>query len=176
MKAKHCYLLSIIIAIAGFVAFASYVYKGYLSLNELLVPMYIPGQTIINTERGDIYQLYYEGNLSANGRISYNEYALTLTVKDNNGVSMPISKINETKEYSYRGRTGKAVYQVNLPKAGNYEFSASVNNGKYSKKLTLIFDKGFSERRSQTVVTSQAIFLFPLLLSIVLFLYAYSKQ
>lgn len=176
MNAKHCYLLSIIIPIAGFVAFASYAYRGYLSLNELLVPMHIPGQTIINTERGDIYQIYYEGNLSADSRVHYNGYPVTLTVKDNNGVSMPVSRINETKEYSYRGRTGKAVYQVNLPKEDNYEFSASVNNGKYSKKLTLIFDKGFSERRSQTVVTAQAILFFPILLSIVLFLYAYSKR
>ncbi len=172
MNAKHFYLLSIIIAVAGFAAFAGYVYRGYMSLNDLLVPIYAPGQTIINTEKGDIYQIYYEGN----DKVHYNGYHLTLTVKDNNGTSMPISKVNEKKQYSYRGRTGKAVYQVNLPKAGNYGFSASVSNGRHSKKLTLIFDKGFSERRSHTVVTAQAILLFPVLLSAVLFLYAYSKK
>jgi len=175
MKVKHCYLLSIIIFIAGFIAFGIYLYRGYLSLNKLLVPIYAPGKTVINTDRGDIYEVYYEGILPDGGNY-YTVYPFTLTVRDDSGVSMPIRQVQERKKYNYRGRTGKAVYQVNLSRASDYEFSSSINNQSFNKRLTLIFDKGFSEKRSQIIITAQAVLFFPILTSLVLFLYAYSKQ
>lgn len=175
MKVKRYYLLSIVIAIAGLMAFGIYLYRSYLSLNNLLVPIHAPGKTLINTDRGDMYEVYHEGGPpDGNGR--YAAYPLTLTVRDSKGVSMPVQQVREPKKYSYRGRTGRAVYQVNLPRASSYEFLSSVNNEKLNKRFVLFFDRGFSERRSKIILTAQGILLFPVLTSLVLFLYAYSKQ
>lgn len=175
MKTEHYYLLSIVIALTGLMAFGIYLYRSYLSLNDLLVPVHSPGKTVINADRGDMYEVYYEGSPPGSGS-NHAALPFTLTVRDYKGVFMPVQRVKEPKKYSYRGRTGRAVYQVNLPGASSYEFLSSVNNEIFNKGPALFFDRGFSEKRAKIILTAQGILLFPVLTSLVLFLYAYSKK
>ena len=104
------------------------------------------------------------------------EKPFTLTVRKKEGISMPIQRTDESKKYSYMGRRGVSVYEVNLPREGLYKFSGVFNDKVENNGITLILDMGFSEKRSKTVVTAQAILLFPIVASLILFLYAYSKS
>lgn len=179
MKVKYYYLLSIIVFVAGFAIFGSYVYHRYLLLNDLLVQFDMPGEVNISIDKPGMYDIYYEGGLAGSGELFDDnklEKSFALIVRNEDGVSMPIRRTNKTKKYSYRGRKGESFYEVNLPKAGNYEFLGVVNDIGYSKKFTLILDKGFSKTRSKTVVTAQGTLLFPIIVSLVLFLYAYSRR
>ncbi|MGI9535289.1 MAG: hypothetical protein ACR2NW_10105 [Thermodesulfobacteriota bacterium] len=178
MKIKYYYILSIFILVAGLIAFGNYVYNKYISLNDLLVQFDMPGVVNINIDKPGMFDLYFEDGLEKNSEFFDNtsEKHFILTVKNNEGVSMPLQRTDAPKRYNYRGRTGESVYEVNLPRVGSYEFSGVINDNGRNKDFTLILDKGFSETRSKTVVTAQAILLFPVVASLILFLYAYSKS
>jgi len=179
MKNKHYYLLSVIIFIAGLIAFGNYVYSRYNSLNDLLVQFSIPGKANINIDNPGMYNIYYEGDL-VNSVKTFDKIdsgkLLTLYVRNEEGTSMPFQRTGEAKKYSYMGRKGESVYEVNLPRKGLYEFSGVFKGIGERESITLILDKGFSEKRSKTIVNAQAILLFPIIASLILFLYAYSKS
>ena len=179
METKHYYFLSIIVFIAGLVAFGNYVYSKYVSLNELLVEFTMPGEVNISIDSPGMYDIYYEDDLKKNNAFFYDknpEKPFSLIVKNNGGVSMPLQLTEASKKYSYRGRRGESVYEVNLPRAGIYEFIGVINKTEKHEEFTLFLDKGFSESRSRTIVAAQAILLFPIVASLVLFLNAYSKN
>ena len=179
MKNKYYYILSIIIFIAGLIAFGNYVYSRYISLNDLLVQFSIPGKANIDIDTPGMYDIYYEDDLAKNG-ISFDKIdsgkLLTLNVRNEKGTPMPIQRTGEAKKYNYMGRKGESIYEVNLPRKGVYEFSGVYKGIGEREGIILILDKGFSEKRSKTIVTAQAILLFPIIASLVLFLYAYSKS
>ncbi|MGI9554312.1 MAG: hypothetical protein ACR2NC_05245 [Thermodesulfobacteriota bacterium] len=179
MKIKYYYILSIIIFVVGLIAFVNYVYSKYTSLNDLLVKFDMPGVVNLNIDKPGMYDLYFEDGLAQNSKLFDDENtrdSFRLTVKNDEGASMPFQRTEAIKKYNYRGRTGESVYEINLPRAGNYKFSGVINENRENKEFTLILDKGFSDTRSKTVVTAQAILLFPIVASLLLFLYAYSKS
>ena len=104
------------------------------------------------------------------------EGLFVLEVKNENGLQMPIRRMDEPKKYRYRGRSGKAVYEANIPLPGQYIFTGKLKQKGQIEMFNLYFDKGFSQKRSRTVIAAQAILLFPIIASLILFLYAYSKN
>ena len=179
MKTKYYYFLSIIIFIGGLIAFGKYVYSEYSSLNELLVQFNMPGEVSINIEKPGMYDIYSEDDFIKNSELLDSDKPskpFTLIVNNDEGISMPIQRTEVPKKYSYKGRRGESVYEVNLPRAGKYSFLGVMSKTANKKNFTLILDKGFSDKRSKTVVTAQAILLFPIVASLILFLYAYSKS
>ena len=179
MKTKYYYYLSIIIFICGLIAFGNYVYREYSSLNELLVQFHMPGEVNIDIEKPGMYDVYYEDGLGKKSEFFDSDNPnkpFTLIVKNDEGISMPIQRTLAAKKYSYRGRRGESVYEVNLPRAGEYSFLGVISKTADRKNFTLILDKGFSDKRSKTIVNAQAILLFPIVASLILFLYAYSKS
>ena len=139
----------------------------------------MPGEVDIKIDKPGMYDIYFEEEVTDNSGLFDNDNSsdrFQLIVMNPEGVSMPIHRTGESKKYSYMGRRGESVYEVNLPREGVYEFSGAFQNKEGNRGITLILDMGFSEKRSNTVVTAQAILLFPIVASLILFLYAYSKS
>ena len=80
-----------------------------------------------------------------------------------------------TTRRDFLKKTGKSIYRISPTQAGIYEVSGNYTNNSI-EKFQLKYDRGFSDKRSVTVVNSQALFLFPAIASLILFLYAYSRD
>ena len=92
------------------------------------------------------------------------------------GKYIAVIKSPTAKKYKYMKRDATSVFQINATEAGMYEVSGSYTNINNNKNFQLKYDRGFSRKRSVTVVNAQALFLFPIIVSLILFLYAYSRD
>jgi len=177
MKTKHYYIAAALIFLIGAVFFSIYVYKNYLSLNDYLVSISMPGDGKIEIEAPGEYDFYYElesgKDTLLNEENSIPDFALR--VKGENGIYIPVLKSPTTKKYEYMKRTGTSIFQINPSQSGIYEVSGNYTNKNDGNKFTLKFDRGFSKKRSTTVVNAQALFLFPIIVSLIMFVYAYSR-
>ncbi len=177
MKAKHYYILSLVIFLSGAVIFSVYVYRNYTALNEYLVSIEMPGTGTIKVDSPGKYDLYYEpgdGEMSMlDEDNSIPDFALK--VKGEDGKYIAAIRSPAAKKYKYMKREGTSVYQINPTEAGIYEVTGSYTDKSKNNKFLLKYDRGFSDKRSVTVVNAQALFLFPIIVSLLIFLYAYSR-
>ena len=179
MQTRHLYYLSIIILLSGLTAFSIYVYKKYTSLDDLLIPLQMPGSVEVYVAKPGMYDVYYENASSGDpGPFTKNgdDGPFSFTVSSSAGKEMPVRRVEAIKKYRFRGRSGEAVYEVNIPLADKYILKGAFERTNLKKQFNLYFDMGFSLSRSKTVITAQAILLFPIIASLILFLYAYSKN
>ncbi len=178
MKTKHYYILSVLIFLLGAVFFSIYVYKNYVALNDYLVSIDMPGKGTIRIETPGEYDFYYEAENEKSSLLEEdNSIAdFALKVKGEDGIYIPVIKSPTAKKYKYMKRTGTPIFQIKPPKAGEYEVSGNYTNSDHRQSFKLKYDRGFSDKRSATVVTSQALFLFPIIVSLLIFLYAYSRE
>lgn len=178
MKTKHYYILSVLIFIVGAVIFSIYVYKNYVALDDYLVSIDMPGKGTIRIEAPGEYDLYYEAEDESSNLLeednSIPDFALKVQGED--GKYIPVIKSPTAKVYKYMKRIGTSVFQIKPDKAGVYEVSGNYTNSDRNQRFKLKYDRGFSDKRSVTVVNAQALFLFPIIVSLLLFLYAYSRQ
>ena len=177
MKTKHYYILSVLFFLFGAISFTIYAYSNYTALNDYLVPMDMPGDTTINIETPGDYDFYYE--LKDHNDVFLDEDNsipnFAIKVKGEDGKYIAVIKSPATKEYEYFKKIGRSIYRISPKQAGIYKVSGNYTNNS-DKKFQLKFDRGFSDKRSVTVVNSQALFLFPAIASLILFLYAYSRD
>ena len=178
MKTKHYYIFAVLIFIPGAALFSIYVYRNYVSLNDYLVSITMPGDGKIEIEAPGEYDFYYEleggKDTLLNNENSIPDFALR--VKGEDGIYIPVLKSPTTKKYEYMKRTGTSIFKINPSQSGIYEVTGNYTNKNDSKKFTLKFDRGFSKKRSTTVVNAHALFLFPIIVSLIMFLYAYSRS
>ena len=93
-----------------------------------------------------------------------------LKVKGEDGKYIAVLKPTAAKKYKYLKKEGTSVYRINPAEAGVYEVSGSfTDNSKNSNQFLLKYDRGFSDKRSVTVVNAQALFLFPIIVSLLIF-------
>ncbi|MEE9193439.1 MAG: hypothetical protein V3U21_02780 [Thermodesulfobacteriota bacterium] len=178
MKTKHYYLSSVLIFLAGALIFSIYVYRNYSELNEYLVSIDMPGEGTIKIDAPGEYDFYYELEDGKEDLLdednSIPDFAIKVKGKD--GKYIAVIKSPATKKYEYMKRVGTSIFQINPTEAGMYEVSGSYTNINNNKNFQLKYDRGFSRKRSVTVVNAQALFLFPIIVSLILFLYAYSRD
>lgn len=177
MSTKNIYITAVLIFIAGAAIFSLYVYKNYVSLNELLVELEMPGEGRIMIEAPGDFELFYEYETGRKSLLDEENTipGFALRVRDQQGNYIPVSKPLAAKKYNYMGKTGISVFQINPGEAGIYTVVGDFVNGDSGQRFSLTFDTGFSEKRSRTIVNAQALFLFPIIVSLILFLYAYSR-
>lgn len=178
MKTKHYYLLSVLIFLAGALVFSIYVYRNYTALNEYLVPIDMPGEGTIKIDAPGEYDFYYEFVEGKKNLLDEDNFIpdFAVKVKGEDGKYIAVNKPLAAKRYEYMKRVGTSIFQINPTEAGIYEVSGNYTNNKNNINFQLKYDRGFSEKRSVTVVNAQALFLFPIIVSLILFLYAYSRD
>jgi len=176
MKTNHYYVISLGIFLLGAAFFSIYVYKNYVALNEYLVPIDMPGEGTIKIDAPGEYDFYYEiengGENLLDEDNSIPDFAIK--IKGEDGRYIAVIKSPTAKKYEYMKRVGVSIYSIKPTEAGMYEVSGNFTNN--NKSFQLKFDRGFSQKRSVTVVNAQALFLFPIIVSLILFLYAYSRD
>ena len=178
MKSKHLYILSVVIFILGAAYFSVYVYKNYIALNEYLVTINMPGEGTIEVEAPGEYDFYYENDGKSKTLLDEEDSipGFALRVKGQDGKYIPVTKPTAAKKYSYLHRTGTSIFRINPEEAGTYEVTGNYTAGDDKANFLLRYDRGFSDKRSKTAVNAQALFLFPIIVSLLLFLYAYSRD
>jgi len=178
MKTKHYYILSAGIFLLGAAVFSIYVYKNYVALNDYLVSIDMPGNGTIEVESPGEYDFYYEPEDRKESLLDEENFIpdFAVKVKGEDGKYIAVIKSPTSKRYKYMKKEGTSVYQINPTESGIYEVSGSYTDKNKNKKFTLKYDRGFSDKRSVTVVNAQALFLFPIIVSLIIFLYAYSRE
>lgn len=178
MKSKYYYILSVVIFIVGAAYFSFYVYRNYISLDDYLITINMPGEGVVEIEEPGEYFFYYEDDGS--GKTLLNDEntipGFALRVKGQDGKYIPVSKPPVAKTYSYLHRKGTSIFTIKPETPGTFEVSGNYSSGSEKENFRLRYDTGFSDKRSKTAVTAQGLFLFPIIVSLVLFLYAYSRD
>ena len=177
MKTKNYYLLSVLIFLGGALVFSIYVYRNYTALGKYLVPIDMPGEGTIKIDAPGEYDFYYELEDGKENLLDEDNSIpdFAIKVKGEDGKYIAVIKSPTTKKYEYMKRVGTSIYRINPTEAGKYEVSGNYTNNS-NENFQLKYDRGFSEKRSVTVVNAQALFLFPIIVSLILFLYAYSRD
>lgn len=178
MKTKHYYILSVLIFLVGALFFTIYVYKNFSALDDYLVAIDMPGAGTVQVEAPGEYEFYYEIEDADNNLLDEDNSipGFALKVKGEDGKYIPVIKSPVAKSYKYMKKTGISVFQINPSEAGIYEVEGNFTGTGKNQPFKLKYDRGFSDKRSVTVVNSQALFLFPIIVSLLLFLYAYSRE
>lgn len=180
-KYSRLYVLSLVILLSGLVVFSIYVYRSYHSLSENLIQVLMPGESVINLKSAGKYTVHHEyiSNLGKDvidsSRLDLLSFFITIKHASTNDL-ITLEKLETVKSYSYRGRKGRYLYEFNIEIEGEYVLSGYSPNDIRSERFVLTVEKGFSQKRSKTIVAAQALLLFPTITALVLFLYAYAKN
>lgn len=179
-KYSRLYLLSLVIFFSGLVVFSIYVYRSYQSLSENLIQVLMPGESVVNLKSAGKYTIHHEyiSNLGKeiidSSRLDLTRFLVTIKQASTNDL-ITLELLEPVKSYSYMGRRGKFLYDLNIEKEGDYIISGYPSNNIRSDRFVLTVEKGFSKKRSRNILTAQALLLFPTLLAFLLFLYTYSN-
>ena len=176
---KSIYLLSIVVFLLGLIVFTIFTFQSYEKLGEKLVELSVPGKNIILFEKPGEYSLYQESDTyrteaDENGR---RLDSFLITVKDVENKKLVTLEVPDAAErYTYKGRKGEKIYKFSIISEGEYNIETKFGNLDSKTKVSLVLDKGFSKTRSENIVMAQAILLFPIVLSLILFIYGYLKK
>lgn len=176
---RSIYLLSIGVFLVGLLGFTIFTFQSYSRLGGKLVELNLPGENIILFEKPGQYSLYRESDsygtqAGENGR---DLDSFLITVKEVMNKRLITLEVPEAVErYSYKGKRGEKIYEFSIPIGGKYKIETKFGSPTKERKISLILDKGFSRMRSENIVKAQAILLFPIVLSLVLFIYGYLKK
>ncbi|MGH7885656.1 MAG: hypothetical protein ACRENO_08190 [Thermodesulfobacteriota bacterium] len=181
LKKNSIYTLAVLIFIAGLISFFFTVKHSFKGLGSTLQKFEVPGEIDFKISKDGTYSIYHEYITKFNGikvnntDLDINSINLKLTkLRDDKQVDL--SKPESIKKYSYLGRKGVKLFQFENKGINEYKLSSYLKDIQKPINYSLTLENGFELKRLIGIVVSQAVLLFPILISLFLFIRTYIKN
>jgi len=162
------YGLALVIVIAGFVAFAWYLFSGISGSLGGLIQMAAPGEMELDLNEPGEYIIFYENNSYFDGRFYRTAEqipGLEITVAEKaSGRRLQTYPPAASFTYSIGGRSGQSVVAFKADAEGIYVINASYPTGT-GPEVILAAGKGVMEGMLKMIITASAIVLGSLLIA-----------
>ncbi len=144
------YGLAGLVFVAGWVLFALFLFKNLSGLSDKLQQVVVPGNVELTLSQPGKYTIYYEYRSVVGTRIFSTAESLPglecHLLSKATGSSMPLSPVTASSSYTVGGRSGVAVLDFAIDRAGVYELSAGYPEGREGPEVVLAIGQGFAAR------------------------------
>ncbi|NLJ75174.1 MAG: hypothetical protein GX331_09320 [Firmicutes bacterium] len=158
-----------LIFVAGIGLFVFLLLSGISSsIEQLGDPMVMPGTVEIRLEETGIYTIYLERTRVMDGTLyeSVNVSGLKCAVKNSDtGQIVEVSSPRINTNYSWRGRRGMSVFELEIETPGMYEISGYYELGE-GPKAVLVVGKDFRQSLGRSILFSIGALIVTLVISI----------
>lgn len=178
LSKSSLYIISILIFLSGIVLFGYSVKKNYSELGNTLKKFEFPGNAGFTLDKEGVYSIYHEyitridGKKVDNSELNINSIEVWLYKLPENSL-VKLETPDSYKKYSYLGRDGVKMFQFENKGKNQYRLKSGLNNLKEPGRYVLTVEKGFEISRHKGILISQAVLLFPILISIFIFIRTY---
>jgi hypothetical protein len=123
-------------------------FKNLSGLADKLRQVVVPGNVELTLSKPGKYTIYYEYRSVVGTRIFSTEQSLPglecHLVSRATGSSIPLSRVTGSSSYTLGGRSGVAVLDFAIDRAGAYELSAGYPEGREGPEVVLAIGQGFT--------------------------------
>jgi len=144
------YGLAGLVFVAGWVFFALFLFQNLSGLSDTLQQVVVPGNVELTLSQPGKYTIYYEYRSVVGTRIFSTEESLPglecHLVSKTTGSSIPLSRVTASSSYTVGSRSGVAVLDFTIDRAGVYELSAGYPEGREGPEVVLAIGQGFVVR------------------------------
>lgn len=181
LKKSSLYIISILIFLSGIAFFGYSVKKNYSGLGNTLRKFEFPGNAGFTLEENGSYSIYHEyitridGKRVDNSELNINSIKVLLYKLPEN-ILVRLETPESYKKYSYLGRDGVKMFQFKNDGKNQYRLKSGLKDLKEPERYVLTVEKGFEITRHKGILVSQAVLLFPILISIFIFIRTYLQQ
>jgi hypothetical protein len=142
------YGLAGLVFVAGWVLFAFVLFKNLSGLAGQLRQVVVPGDVELTVSKPGSYTIYYEYRSVVGTRIFSGEQSLPglecRLVSRATGSGIPLSRVTASSSYTMGGRSGVAMLDFTIDRAGVYELSAAYPEGREGPEVVLAVGQGFT--------------------------------
>jgi hypothetical protein len=142
------YGLAGLVFAAGWVLFALVLFKNLSGLADKLRQVVVPGNVELTLSKPGKYTIYYEYRSVVGTRIFSTQESLPglqcRLVSRATGSSIPLSPVAVSSSYTVGGRSGVAVFDFTIDRAGAYELSTAYPVGREGPEVVLAIGQGFT--------------------------------
>lgn len=181
IRKTNLYIISVLIFITGLVLFFYSVKSNFTGLGSTLQKFEFPGEVEFTLNKDGMFSIYHEYMSTVNGEkidnsgLNINSINVSLFKLPDN-TQIDLKNPDSYKKYSYLGRDGVKMFQFENKGVNEYRLVSSLKDIKTPDVYVLSLEKGFEITRHKGILISQAMLLFPILISLFIFIKTYLRN
>ncbi|HTL53666.1 MAG TPA: hypothetical protein VL860_13915 [Planctomycetota bacterium] len=173
------YALVPAVVVLGIIGFIVFLVLGISNITGNLTQVEVPGTTTLHLSATGNYSVFYEEESTFNGK-TYSTGrlgAMTCTLKNKvTGAAVPLHRMTMQATYALGGRSGEGILTFDIATPGDYDFSATYDDGATSPNLIFAIGQGFTGGLVSTMLCSMGSCFGSFAAALLIFLVVFIKR
>jgi hypothetical protein len=175
---RRWYALAVLIAIAGWVGMAVLLVSRLSGSADGMIRVVVPGEIELRLNDPGNYTIFHEHSSTFEGRVYNVENLppLEITIRSRaSGAVIPLKDATAMR-YTVGPRSGRSLYQFEVPSDGAYQLIARYAGGQRQPETVLSIDRGFVGNLLLTILGALALAFGGMLLGVAMFVVVFRRR